>query len=183
VSKRFQGIVGHVRPGEFLRGAAEDTGDIDGHVADADDGDALLGEVERQVPEVGMAIIPGDELGRRVAAGEGFSRNTQGAIGLGARRVADQVVELVEVLDGQVSAELYVAKESEAGVLGRFVVLAHDRFNLLVVRSDTPAHESIRGGEAIEKVHFNGGILEEVGRGVKTGGAGANDGYAKGLVG
>ena len=58
---------------QFVAGLGEDAGDVEGDVADADDGDLLL--VERPgAREVGVAVVPGDELGGAVAAARGRCR-------------------------------------------------------------------------------------------------------------
>ena len=51
------------------------------------------GEVERELLEVGMAVVPGDELGGRPRAGEVLAGNAQPPVGLRADRVDDRVVQ------------------------------------------------------------------------------------------
>ena len=88
--------------------------DVEGDVAVPDDDRALVGEVELEVLEVGVAVVPGDELGRRPRSGKVFARNAQSPVGLRADRVDDRVVERRELVVRDVAPDLHVAEEAKA---------------------------------------------------------------------
>ena len=67
-------------------GENEHPGDVGGDVAVADHDDALAAEVELAVGEVGMAVVPGDELGRGVRAGQVLAGDAELAVGRRRRR-------------------------------------------------------------------------------------------------
>ena len=75
------------------RGQREHPRDVDRDVAVPDHDRALAGEVELEVLEVGVAVVPGDELGRGPRAGQVLARDPEPPVGLRADRVDDRVVE------------------------------------------------------------------------------------------
>ena len=62
-----------------------------------------------------MAVVPGDELGRRPRAAELFAGDPELAIGLRAEGVHDSVVEARELRVRDVAADVDVAQEAVAG--------------------------------------------------------------------
>jgi hypothetical protein len=85
-------VVRHVGPGELVAGEGEHAGNVGGNVAVADDDRALRGEVELEVAELRVAVVPGHELGGGPAAGQVLAGDAHAAIGLGADRVDHGVV-------------------------------------------------------------------------------------------
>jgi hypothetical protein len=71
------------------RAEREHPGHVRGDVAVADHDRALGGQVEVQVAVVGMAVVPGDELGSGPAAGRILARDPERLVGLGTGRVDD----------------------------------------------------------------------------------------------
>ena len=71
-------------------------------------------EVELEVLVVGVAVVPGDELGRGPRAGQVLARDAEPPVGLRADRVDDGVVEPRELVVRDVAADLDVAEEAEA---------------------------------------------------------------------
>ena len=63
-------------------------------------------EVDLEVGVVGVAVVPADELGRGVRAGELFAGDAQRPVDRRAGRVDDRVVVLEQVLAGDVLAEM-----------------------------------------------------------------------------
>ena len=88
-------------------------------VAVADDDGPLDVEVDRHVLEVRVAVVPGDEGGRRPGAGQVLARDPEAPVGLRADRVDDRVVEPSSSLVGDVAADLDVAEEAEPRLLAR----------------------------------------------------------------
>ena len=139
-------------------------------------------EVHLEVRLVGMAVVPADELGRRVRSGQLFAGNPERAVDGGAGRVDDRVIVREQLLARDVLAEADVAEEAKARVLGRLLVHAGDRLDLRVVGRDARAHQSPRRGQALEHVHLDAAarVLQQVARGVEARRAGADYGDAEG---
>ena len=76
----------------------------------------LLRQVEPVLTVVGVSVVPGDEVGRRVAAAEVLAGDPHAPVGLGARGVDDLMVVRPQVLDRHVLPELDVAEKPEPGV-------------------------------------------------------------------
>ena len=181
-------MVGDVGALELLPGQGEHARDVGRHVAVADHHRALVGEVELQVAVVGVAVVPGHELGRGPAARQLFARDAQLPVGLGADRVDHRVVAVDEVLAGQVDAELDVAEEPELRVDGGLLVDAADGLDVRVVGRHPGADEAPGGGQPVVHVDLSDevGMLlgrEQLTRGIEAGGAGADDGDSQGVFG
>ena len=65
-----------------------------------------------------MAVVPGDELGGGPRAGQILAGDAEPTVGLRADGVDDRVVEAHEVVVVEISADLDVAEETEAGLIG-----------------------------------------------------------------
>ena len=72
----------------------EDARDVGGDVAVADHHGALGRQVELELAVVGVAVVPGDELGGRPAAGQVLAGDAERLVGLRAGRVDDRRVVL-----------------------------------------------------------------------------------------
>ena len=83
---------------ELLARQRQHPRDVERDVPGPDDDRPLDREVELEVLEVGMAVVPGDELGRRPRAGEVLARNAEPVVRLRADGVDDRVVEADEVV-------------------------------------------------------------------------------------
>ena len=121
---------------ELAAGQRQHPGDVGGDVAVADHDGALAGEVELVVGEVGVGVVPGDELGGRVGAGQVLAGDPELAVGRGAVGVDHRVVALGELGDADVAADLDVAEEPEA-LAGRGLLVDADHLlDLRVVGRD-----------------------------------------------
>ena len=87
-------------------------GDVEGDVADAEDGD-LLGLQRPGARDVGVAVVPGDEVGGAVGAVEVDAGDVEGAVGVGAGGEDDGVVEVAQVVEVDVGAVVDVAEEPD----------------------------------------------------------------------
>ncbi len=184
----LEGVVGHVGGGELVAGEREHAGDVGGHVAVPDHHGALPGEVELDVAVVGVAVVPGDELGGGPAARQVLAGDAHATVGLGADRVDHRVVAGEKVVVGEVGAVVDVAVEAEFGVGGGLLVDAADGLDVGVVGGDAAAHEAPRSGEAVVDVDLDlevrmGLALQEVSGRVEARRPGADDGHAQGAVG
>ena len=113
-------VVGGVGLAQLVVGQRQHPGDVHRHVAVADHHGALAGEVEVVVGVVGVGVVPADEGGGGVAAGQVLAGDAELAVGLAADREDDRVVEALQVLDLDVVADLDVAEEAEAVAAPRF---------------------------------------------------------------
>ena len=91
---RLAGVVDRVGRRKLLGRQCEHADAVDRDVPVPDHDRRRMREVERELLEVGMAVVPGDERRRGPRAGQVFARDAQSAVGLRADRVEDGVVEL-----------------------------------------------------------------------------------------
>ena len=135
-------------------------------------------EVELVVGEIRVGVVPGDELGGRMAAGEVLAGDPKVPVGRGAVGVDDRVVVVGELGGAHVPADLHVAEEAKALPRGRLLVYADHRFDLRVVGRHAGTHKAERGRKAVEDVHLEVEVLgaQQVLGGVEAGRAGADDG-------
>ena len=177
-------VVGGVGLAQLVVGQRQHPGDVHRDVAVADHDRALAGEVELVVGVVGVGVVPADEGGGGVAAGQVLAGDAELAVGLAADREDDRVVEPLEVLDLDVVADLDVAEEAEALAGGGFLVDPDHRLDLRVVGGDAAADQAEGRGQAVEEVDLGVQVLvlEDVLGGVEAGRAGADDGDAEGVL-
>ena len=146
-------VVGDVGAAQLVVARAPASGDVDRDVAVADDHGALGREqVELQVGVVGMAVVPADELGGRVPAGQLFAGDAERPVGRRAGGVDDRVVVREQLLARDVLAEGDVAEVAEARVRGDLLVDAGDRLDLRVVGGDAGAHQAPGRWQPLEHV-------------------------------
>ena len=182
LAEYLEGFSRDVGRSEFVRVPHQDAGHVHRHVAVADDRDAPgRGQVEAAILEVGMAVVPADELGCRVNAGQVFARNPHLAVGFVAGGVDDVVVVPAEVVDRNIAAEFDVAEEAETLMLRGAVVDPDDVLDLLVIGSDAAAHQTERSGKAVEQVDMglDAVRLEQRGDRVEAARTGADHGDAE----
>ena len=148
-------LVGRVGGGELLRRQRQHAGDVQGDVADPDDDRALDVEIEPEVLEIGMAVVPGDELRGRPRAGQVLAGDPEPPVGLGADGVDDGVVQAGEIGVGNVPPHLDVAEEAEARPLGDALERARDRLQLRVVGRDAEPDEPPRRGQSFDHVDLD----------------------------
>ena len=93
VGEHLERVVGGVGGRELRRREHEHAGDVERDVAVADHHRALgRQQIELEIGVVGVAVVPADELGGGVRAGELFAGDAQRPVGGRAGRVDDRVV-------------------------------------------------------------------------------------------
>ncbi len=97
---------------QLVTGLGENTGDVEGDVADADHGD-LLGLERPGAREVGMAVVPGDELRGAVGTVEVDAGQVHQPVVGGAGGEDDRVVQGAQVVEGDVGAVVDVAEKAD----------------------------------------------------------------------
>ena len=183
VGEGIDRVLGGVGGLELLAREGEHPGDVGGDVAVADHDDALAGEVVLAVGEIGVGVVPVDELGGRVRAGQVLAGDPEVAVDAGAVGEEDRVVALLELGDGDVGADVDVAEEAELGPGRRLLVDADDRLDLRVVGRDARAHQPVGGRQPVEHVDLDGEVLvlEQVLGRVEARRPGADDRDAQGV--
>ena len=164
-------------------------GDVEGHVAVADDRD-LAGLERPGAREVRVAVVPGHELGGPVHAPEVVAGDVQRGVVDGSGGEDHGVVVGAEVGEGQVPAELHVAEEADVAAPQDGAQRGDDALDPGVVGGHAVADEAERGRVAVEQVDadlelpvLHGLGLGEHVRGVDAGRTGADDGDAQGAGG
>ena len=140
VVDRGDRLVGGVRGCELLRRQREHAGDVERDVAVPDHDGALMRQVELELLEIGVAVVPGDELRRGPRAGQVLAGDAEATVGLSAYRIHDCVVEPAQLLVREVPPDLDVAEEAKAGLRRSLLERARDRLDVRVVGRD-PAVE------------------------------------------
>ena len=163
-------MVGGVGLAQLVVGEGEHPGDVHRHVAVADHHGALAREVEVPVGVVGVGVVPADEGGGGVAAGQVLAGDAELAVGLAADREDDRVVEPLQLFDLDVLADLDVAEEAKALARRGFFVDADNRLDLRMVGGDTAADQPKRGRQAVEQVDLGVqvAVFEDVLSGVEA---------------
>ncbi len=175
-------VLGGVGDLQLLAGEGEHPGDVGGDVAVADHHHPLAAEVEFAVGEVGVGVVPVDELGGRVAAGQVLALDPEVAIDAGPIGEEDGVIALLELGDGDVAADLDVAEEAELRPGGGLLVDPDHRLDLRVVGGDPGADQPVGGRKPVEHVDLDRGalVLEQVLGRVEARRPRADDGDAQG---
>ena len=106
-----------------------------------------------------MAVVPGDERGRGPRAREVLTGDVHPPVGLRAEGVDDRVVELGQLVVGDVAPHLDVAEEAKARTLRDPLERARDGLDLRVVGRDTEPDEAPRRRQPVEHVHLDCRLL------------------------
>ena len=136
-------------------GEREHARDVESDVPDPDHDGAIDGEVELELLVVGMAVVPGDELGGRPRAGQVLAGDAEPAVALGSDRVDDGVVQAHEVVVVEVATDLDVAEEAEAGLVGDPLEGTRHGLQFRVIRRNPEPHEPPRRRQALDHVHLD----------------------------
>jgi hypothetical protein len=134
-------------------------------------------QVERETLEVGMAVVPRDELGRSPRAGEILAGNSEAAIALRADGVEHGVVQRGELLVADVPTDLDVPEEAEARPCRDLLEGPRDGLELRMVGRHAEPHEAPRRRQALDHVDLDERVLagEQRSGGVERCRPGAHD--------
>ncbi len=173
-----------LRGEQLVGGLGKDAGDVEGDVADAEDGN-LLGLQRPGARDVRVAVVPGDEVGGAVGAVEVDARDGEGAVGGRTGGEDDGVVERVQFVEGDVAGVVHVAEEADLRLVEDLVERGDDALDPRVVRCDAVPDQAEGGGHPLEQVdghtRLGGGLgLQQRIGGVDSGGAGTDDCYPQG---
>ena len=140
-----------------------------------------LRQVELQVLEVRVAVVPGDELGGRPRAGQVLAGDPEPPVGLRADGVDHGVVQDAQLVVRHVATDLDVPEEAKAGTGGDLLERTRDGLQLRVVGRDAEPDEPPRRREALDHVDLDLRILARKQRAgcVEGGRPGADDGDAQ----
>ena len=176
VGEHVDRMVRGVGLGQLLAGQAEHPGHVDGDVPVADHDRAGRRKVVLEVRRVRMAVVPGDELRRRMRPGQVLAGDPEPPVDGRPGGVDDRVMARHQVLVRYVPADFDVAVEAEALVGRGLLVDPRHRLDLRVVGRNAEAHEPERDGQALEHVDLDVLALgQQSRRGVEAGRAGADD--------
>ena len=168
----------YVSDGQLLRSEAQDAGHVHRNVAHPDDRHPLLGKIELTVTVIGMAVVPADEFGCRVAAFQVLAGNTHTLVRLCPGRVQDLMVMSPEVRQIYLLAKFDESVEAELWMGGDLSKDPGHRLDLVVIRSDAGADQAVGCRQALEHVDFDVKtvLLEQVISSVERGRSGTNNG-------
>jgi hypothetical protein len=177
--------VGRVRRRQLVRREREHPGDVERDVAVADHDRALVREVELEVLEVGVAVVPGHERGRGPRPGQVLAGDPQPTVSLGAEREHHAVVPLGELVMRHVPSDLDVPEEAKPFRRGDLLERPRDGLDVRMVRRDAEAHEPPRRRQPVDQVDLDArvGAREQRARGVEAGRPGADDGHTTRAIG
>ena len=175
-AQRVEHVLRHVGGLQPLERRGEHAGDVDSDVADADDDDGP-GRGERALHPlavgVGVAAVPGHEVGRGDAAGEVLARDVEATVARGAVGEHDGVVGVDQLGDGDVAADLDAREQAHARLLEDLLQRVAHAADRVVVRGHAVAHEPEGHREPVEDVDVRAGGGQGV-CGVEARGAGAD---------
>ena len=166
---------------ELLLRQSQHARDVERDVPVADHDRALRREIEPELLEVRVAVVPGDELGRGPRPRKILARDPEPPVGLRADRVDHRVVPFGELRLRDVAADLDVPDEAEAGSRGDLLERPRDRLQLRMVGRHAEPDEPPRRRQPLDHVHLRARILarEQVPSRVEGRRAGADHGDAK----
>ncbi len=168
--QRIQGVIGDVRLAQFIHRARQNTHHIHRHIPHTDHRHTLDSQVKLKIAIIRVAVVPGDKLRRRAAAGQVFAGDFQRLVGLRAHREDDGMVMAGQIIQRDVRPELHVAEKPEARPGGNFVIDLDNGFDLWMIRRDPAAHQPIGCGQTVKHINLNAQVclLLQVFSGVKA---------------
>jgi hypothetical protein len=154
-AQRLQRVVRDVGALELGDAAREDARHVGGDVAVADHDGPRRRQVELAVAIVGVAVVPGHELGGRPAAGQVLAGDPERLVGLRAGGVDDGGVVLHQLGVRDVGADLHVAEEPTAASQRLALEAIVEPLDLLVVGRHAGAQQSPRRRQPLVQVDLD----------------------------
>ena len=148
-----------VRRRELLRGEREHPGAVDRDVPVPDHDRPLVREVELAVLEVGVAVVPGDELGGRPRARQVLAGDAEPPVGLRADRVDDRVVEPQQLLVADGRSRPRRCRRSGSPAARGLLERARDGLDVLVVGRDAEPDEAPGRRQPLDQVDLDRRLL------------------------
>jgi len=171
-------VVRDLRGEQVLRVLGQHPGHVQRDVAGAEHGHGP--RLERPRPrDVRVPVVPGDEVRGAVGLRQVDARDVECGVADRSRGEDHGVVELAELVQFEVHAEVHVAQQADVTALQHLVERHDDLLDPRVVRGDAVAHQPERRGKAFEEIdgHRKPGLGQDV-CGVDAGRAGSDDRYA-----
>ena len=106
-------VLGDVGAREGVGARHEHARDVEGDVSVAEDDGALMRQVECAAGVVGVAVVPGHELGGGVAAWQVLAVDSERPVAHRADRIDHGVVSLLQLLEHHIGADLDVEEQPE----------------------------------------------------------------------
>ena len=150
--QRLQRVVGDVGRGQHVGVGDQDPRHIERDVAVAHDHGPAGRQVRCHLLEVGVGVVPADEVDGGHAAVQILAGDAQRPVGLRADGVDHGVVAFGQLSGLHMVADHDVAEEPEPWVQRRLLELGADRLDLRMVRRDAGAHETPRCGQHLQHV-------------------------------
>jgi NADPH-dependent glutamate synthase beta subunit-like oxidoreductase len=150
----------------------------------ADHHRALTGQVEVQVGVIGVAVVPGDELHRRLAAGQILASYPQVPVARSADRVQHRVVSGCQLLMAHIQTDLDVAMETETRPARGLLEHPRHRLDLRMIRRHTETDQAPRRHQPVEDIDRDNriGARQQLAGGIKPGRARTDDRHAQGIL-
>lgn len=163
---------------ELIAGLGQDAGDVKAHVTHAHDGYLFSGEIPVAV-EARVAVVEAHEFAGAVDALEVCPRHVEDAVSYGTGGEDYGVVVLLELLDGEVAADVHVGDEADLLGLQDAVQGVNDALDAWVIWGYAVADEAEGSWHLLDEVDLDvaTGLLDQDVRGVDTCWASADDGY------
>ena len=173
-------MIGQVAVRHLSRRLDQDAGDVDRHVAVADDTGGRAAQVRTEVAEIRVAIVPTDEGGGAEHAGQPGAGDFHVPVARHADGEHDRVVGRAQFRERKVAAELDIAVEADPGVAGGAREGAGDALRALVVRRHAAADQAVRRGQGLDDIDLDSGKrLEQRRGGIESTRARADNGGGK----
>ena len=179
-------MLGDVGRLQLLRGAHQHARHVERHVAHPHHGGAAGGEGKVGV-HVGVAVVPGHELGRAERSRQVLAGDPHGAVGERAGGEHHGVVQPPHIGEGQIGPELHVAQEPDPWILRDALERPGDPLDTGVIGRHAMTEEAVGHGQAVDQIHDHAapglvvGIapVQQCLAGVDTGRAGPDHGHTE----
>lgn len=138
-------VVGDLRDQKVVRVLGEQSSHVERDVAVADDADGC--GIQRPFAwEVGVTVVPADEVGRAVRAVGIDAGDVEGCVAHRAGGEDDGVVVVLQVIERDVLAEAHVAEQADVAAVDHVAEGVDDALDAGVIGRDSVADEPVGAG-------------------------------------